>query len=282
MTIDSGSERFDYLGFGLGLRADHYAYICQHLPPVDWFEILSENYFSAGGKPLDYLDKIRSHYPIVMHGVSLSIGSTDPLDQDYLRNLKALAQRVQPQWISDHLCWTGVDGQNSHDLLPLPYTEEAIKHVVERVQRVQDFLGCRILLENVSSYLTYKQSELTEWDFLAAVAEQADCFILLDINNIYVSAFNHQFDPQIYLQAIPVKRVQQFHLAGHSLFDTHIIDSHDQPIIPQVWQLYTQALKRFGKVSTMIERDDNIPAFPALLSELEQAKAIARTARELL
>lgn len=264
-----------YLGFGLGLRAPYYAHILENLPAIDWLEIISENYFATGGRPLYYLDRIREHYPMVMHGVSLSIGGTDPLDQDYLQQLRQLAERIKPAWISDHLCWTGVSGQNMHDLLPLPYTEEALKHVVARVKQVQDFLQQRILLENVSSYLSFKQAQFTEWEFLTAVAEQADCLILLDINNIYVSAKNHHFDPKEYLAAVPAARVQQFHLAGHSDYGSHVIDTHDQQICEQVWELYTAAIKRFGQVSTLIERDDNIPDFPVLFAEMQQARTVA-------
>lgn len=264
-----------YLGFGLGLRRDHYQYILTNRPPVDWFEIISENYFMAGGKPLYYLDQIREHYPMVMHGVSLSIGGSDPLDLDYLTALKKLANRISPVWISDHLCWTGVDGKNTHDLLPIPYTEEALNHVIARVKQVQDFLQRPILLENVSSYLTFTQSELTEWEFLVAVAQAADCFILLDINNIFVNALNHQFDPLCYLQAIPRTYVGQFHLAGHQCRGELRVDTHDQAILPDVWQLYQAAVKRFGRVSTMVERDHNIPDFISLYKEIEQAKCLA-------
>ncbi len=270
-------HKLPYLGFGLGLRPKHYQRILETLPTVDWFEILSENYFVDGGKPLYYLDKIRHHYPMVMHGVSLSIGSTDPLNQSYLQQLKQLSQRIEPMWISDHLCWTGINQLNMHDLLPLPYTEEAIAHVVSRVQQVQDFLGRQILLENVSSYITYQSSELTEWEFLTEIAERADCLILLDINNIYVSSHNHHFNPETYLQALPKSRVQQFHLAGHSYHDDYIIDTHDAEVIEAVWRLYTKALQQFGLVSTMIERDDNIPELTQLLLELNQAKQFAET-----
>jgi uncharacterized protein len=263
------------LGFGLGLRIPHYDAILERHPRVDWFEILSENYLVPGGKPLYYLEQIRARYPVVMHGVSLSIGASDPLDRDYLKALKALAERVEPRWISDHLCWTGAHGKNLHDLLPLPYTEEAIRHVVDRVAQVQDFLGRQILLENVSSYLTYRDSAITEWEFLREIAERADCLILLDINNIYVSSFNHGFDPHAYLDAIPRNRVQQFHLAGHRNLDTHIIDTHDEPVIDPVWKLYEAALHRFGAVSTMIERDDNIPSLDELVAELTHARNIA-------
>jgi len=264
-----------FLGFGLGLRTEHYPYIIEQTPNVDWFEILTENYMVAGGKPLDYLDKIRNDYPIVMHGVSLSIGSTDRLDARYLKNFKQLIQRVQPEWVSDHLCWSGVNGTNSHDLLPLPYNEETIAHVVQRVQQVQDYLGRRILLENLSSYVTYKDSEMSEWEFFNEIARRADCHILLDINNIFVSAHNHQFNPIDYINGIDNDRVMQFHLAGHSYNGDMIIDTHDHAVCDPVWALYESALKRFGAVSTMIERDDNIPPFAQLRKELAIAEDIA-------
>ncbi|MFA5959596.1 MAG: DUF692 domain-containing protein [Tatlockia sp.] len=260
------------LGMGLGLRTEHYQSILESLPAVDWFEILTENYLVDGGGPLYYLDKVRAHYPLVMHGVSLSIGSLDPLNFDYLTKVKQLAKRIEAKWISDHLCWTGVHQRNMHDLLPLPYTEERIQQVVERVQCVQDFYQQQILLENVSSYITYNESEMTEWEFLTEIAQRADCFILLDINNIYVSAFNHGFDPETYLNAIPVNRVQQFHLAGHLQCEDYIIDTHDHPVIQEVWELYAKAVQRFGDVSTLIERDDNIPPLETLQQELAYAK----------
>lgn len=268
------------LGFGLGLRKDHYETILSETPPVDWFEALTENYLVPGGKPLYYLQRIREHYPIVLHGVSLSIGGSDPLDMDYLAQLKALAHRVEPVWISDHLCWTGLHGVNAHDLLPLPYTEQAVEHVAKRVMQVQDYLGRRILLENVSSYLDYHASAMTEWEFLSAVAERADCLILLDINNIHVSAVNHGFDPLDYLDGVPAERVQQHHLAGHTDFGDYIIDTHDADVIDPVWDLYAQAVRRFGQVSCMIERDDNIPPLSDLLVELDQARRIAASARD--
>jgi uncharacterized protein (UPF0276 family) len=264
-----------FLGFGLGLRTEHYPHILEHKPDVDWFEIISENYMVPGGKPLDYLDKIREDYPMVMHGVSLSIGSTDPLSSAYLKDLKKLMQRVQPQWISDHLCWTGVNETNSHDLLPLPYNEDTIHHVVDRIKKVQDYLGQRILLENLSSYVTYKNSEMTEWNFFNEIARRSDCYILLDINNIYVSAHNHKFDPIDYLNGIDIDRVMQFHLAGHSHNGEMIIDTHDHDVCEPVWALYEVALKQFGAVSTMIERDDDIPEFTQLQRELSIAKDIA-------
>jgi uncharacterized protein (UPF0276 family) len=211
----------------------------------------------------------------VMHGVSLSIGSTDPVDGEYLSAVRALSRRIEPAWISDHLCWTGVAGRNLHDLLPLPYNEEALKHVVARVGQVQDALGRQILLENVSSYLTFQESDMSEWEFLSEVAERADCAILLDINNIYVSSINHGFDPELYLHAMPKKRVRQFHLAGHSDEGGHLIDTHDHPIAPPVWDLYARAIELFGEVPTMIERDDNIPPLSELVMELDMAREIA-------
>ncbi len=265
-----------YLGFGLGLRTDHYTDVLEHKPAVDWFEILSENYMVAGGKPLYYLDRIRADYPMVMHGVSMSIGSTDPLDMDYLQRLKLLIERVQPHWVSDHLCWTGINETNSHDLLPLPYNEEAIDHVVERVTWVQEYLGQRILLENLSSYVTFKHSDMTEWEFLNEIARRADCLILLDVNNVFVSAHNHRFDPREYINAIDPERVMQIHLAGHSYHGEMIIDTHDHAVCDPVWELYATALERFGAVSTMIERDDNIPPLDDLQRELSVARDIAR------
>jgi len=265
-----------YLGFGLGLRTDHYHDILSQKPAIDWFEIISEDYMVSGGNPLYFLDRIHEIYPIVMHGVSLSIGTFDPLDKDYLTELKKLADRVNPVWISDHLCWTGNQGVNLHDLLPLPYTEEALQHVVSRIKQVQDFLGRQILIENVSSYISYRHSVMTEWEFLNRVAEESECLLLFDINNIYVSSFNHQFDPMDYINGVPAKRIQQFHLAGHLNLGTHIVDTHDHAIIDPVWELYAKALQKFGPISTMIERDANIPPLADLLTELDQARAIAK------
>ena len=262
-------------GFGLGLRPAHYEAVLGESQRIDWLEIITENYLVPGGKPLHYLDRIRARYPMVMHGVSLSIGSTDPVDRDYLKAVRELARRVEPAWISDHLCWTGVEGRNAHDLLPLPYTEESLVCVAARVGEVQDALGRQILLENVSSYLTYRVSEMSEWEFLSEVARRADCAILLDINNIYVSAVNHAFDPLQYLNAMPKDRVRQFHLAGHSDMGDHLIDTHDHPIAAPVWDLYAEAVAHFGAVPTMIERDDNIPPLGELVAELDQARAIA-------
>lgn len=264
-----------YLGFGLGLRKEHYQAIVDTQPNIDFFEILTENYMIKGGKPLYYLDKIRQDYPMVMHGVSMSLGSVDPINKTYLKELKELIKRVEPKWVSDHLCWTGMDHKNMHDLLPLPYTEEAVTHMADKISQVQDFLGQQILVENLSSYITYKDDSMTEWEFLSAVSEKADCYLLLDINNIYVSSYNHHFDPLDYINGINPKRVWQHHLAGHTNDGNLILDTHDQDIIDPVWDLYAIAAKTFGPVSTMIERDGNIPELAEVLQELDHAKQIA-------
>lgn len=269
---------FPFLGFGVGLRPKHYPEILEVYPAADWFEIISENFMVPGGRPLHVLETIRGHYPIALHGVSLSIGSTDPLNPDYLRQLSGLARRFEPAWVSDHLCWTGVGGHNLHDLLPLPYTDEAIEHVVRRVQRVQDALGRRILLENVSTYLQYRHSTMPEWEFLGGVAERADCGILLDINNIFVSAFNHGFSALDYLDNVPAARVHQFHLAGHSNKGSFLHDTHDHPVASAVWDLYAHAVRRFGRVSTLIEWDDRIPPFAVLQAEAHHAKQVFESA----
>ncbi len=266
------------IGFGLGLRHQHYEEIAQSPGKVSWFEALSENYMVPGGRPLHWLDTIRRDYPIALHGVSLSIGSIDPLDMDYLAGLKALAARVQPLWVSDHLCFTGLRGTNMHDLLPLPYTGEALDHLAERVARVQDYLGRRLVLENVSSYVTYAASEMTEWEFIAELARRADCELLLDVNNVFVSAYNHEFDAMAFLRGMPRERVRQFHLAGHENNGTHIVDTHDHPIVEGVWDLYRQAVRLFPGVPTMIERDDNIPPYAELVAELEVARDVAAKA----
>jgi uncharacterized protein len=265
---------FPFLGFGVGLRRPHYAHILEQRPAMDWFEVISENFMVTGGRPLEVLAAVRDRVPVVLHGVSLSIGTTDPLNRKYLADLRALARRFEPAWISDHLCWTGAAGHNLHDLLPLPYTTEVVRHVSQRIREVQDFLERPILLENVSSYLTFRDSTLSEWEFLRAVTEQADCGILLDINNIFVNAFNHRFSAEQYLDAIPVERVVQFHLAGHSDHGTHLLDTHDQPVREEVWALYQRAVRRFGAVSTLIEWDDNIPEFSVLADTAERARRI--------
>lgn len=275
MTVEKASSALPCLGFGLGLRVEYYESLLEDPGGVEWLEIVSENYMVPGGRPLMWLDRFRERFPLVMHGVSMSIGSIDPLDDGYLARLAALARRVEPVWISDHLCWTGAQGVNLHDLMPLPYTEEALAHVVDRVGRVQDLLGRRILLENVSSYVSFADSQLTEWQFLAAVAERADCLILLDINNVHVSAHNHGFSPLDYLDGIPAARVQQFHLAGHEHGGQLLIDTHDAPVTDAVWNLYMEAVRRYGRVSTMIERDDHMPPLAELMAELEHARHLA-------
>ena len=262
------------LGFGLGLRQPHYTDILETRPDVGWFEIISENYMEAGGQPLSILDRVREDYPIVMHGVSMSIGGSDPLNEDYLQKIKDLIARIEPEWYSDHLCWTGLNGTNMHDLLPLPYTVEAVNHVAERISRVQDFIGRRLTLENVSSYVSYDCSEMSEWEFLAEVTDRADCDILLDVNNVYVSAYNHEFDARAYIDAVPASRVRQIHLAGHDNNGTHIIDTHDHPVCEDVWDLYEYTVGKLGAVPTMIERDANIPPLPELLAELDRARKI--------
>jgi uncharacterized protein (UPF0276 family) len=270
-----GTDKPPFLGFGLGLRPQHYAEILEGSPKVDWFEVISENYMVEGGQPLRMLDRIRERYPVVMHGVSLSIASTSDLDMDYLKRLKALAARVEPKWISDHLCWTGVHGVNLHDLLPIPYTQEALDHVVDRVSQVQDALGRRLTLENVSSYVTFGQSEMSEWEFVTEVATRADCWLLFDVNNVYVSSFNHGFASGDFLNGVPRDRIVQFHVAGHSHEESHIVDTHDHPVCDEVWDLYRDAVAHFGPVSTMIERDDNIPPLAELVEELDHARGIA-------
>lgn len=261
--------------FGLSFHIQHYDAILEKNPPIDWFEVISENYFVPDSLPWYHLAQIRERWPITLHGVSLSIGSTDPLNWDYLHRLKETILRLKPVWVSDHLCWTSVGGQYLHDLLPLPYTEEALKHVVERVRQVQDFLERPILLENLSSYVIYKSSVMTEWDFLSAVADASGCLLLLDINNIYVSAQNHGFDPSAYVNAISPDKVQQFHLAGclpHH--EVCMIDTHDASVSKPVWALYEQAVRRFGAVPTLLERDDAIPPLDDLVSELNHARRI--------
>ncbi len=267
-------------GFGLGLRTEHYRDFVDGAAGVDWLEVLSENYMAPGGKPLHFLDTIRRDWPMVMHGVSMSIGGTDPLDFDYLRELKALAARIEPAWISDHLCWTGIDHRHLHDLLPMPYTEEALRHLVERVSRVQEFLGRRLLLENVSSYIAFAGDEMSEWQFIAELARRADCELLLDVNNVYVSSRNHGFDGRRFIDALPRERVRQVHLAGHDDRGTHCIDTHDHPVCDAVWDLYDYTVRRLGDVPTMIERDDHIPPLDVLVAELDHARRVQRDALE--
>jgi hypothetical protein len=268
------------LGIGIGLRATHFGEILSRRPRLDWFEVLSENYMDTGGRPQWVLDQVAERYPVAMHGVSLSIGSTDPLDFAYLRKLKALARRTGARWVSDHLCWTGVLGRNTHDLLPLPYDEATLRHVAARVRQVQDFLERPLALENPSTYLAFVGSTMSEWEFLARLAETADCALLLDVNNVYVSAFNHGFDAEEYVDAIPAERVVQYHLAGHTNKGTHIVDTHSAPAIDAVWSLYERACRRTGPVSTLFEWDEAIPSFDEVRAEAEKARPLRGAGRE--
>jgi len=261
-----------HLGLGVGLRTVHFDYILQNHPAVDWFEVISENFMDSRGRPRYVLEKIAERYPVVMHGVSLSIGSTDPLNFEYLGKLKALARDIRPLWISDHVCWTGVVGRNSHDLLPMPLTEASLKHVAERIRTVQDFLERPFVLENPSTYVGFTGSTMSEWDFIGRMAEQADCGLLLDVNNVYVSSVNHDFDPEEFIRSVPHERVVQFHLAGHTNCQTHLIDTHDGHVIDPVWKLYRLAHQLTGGVSTLLEWDAKIPAFPVLHAEVLKAR----------
>ncbi|MCB1593207.1 MAG: DUF692 domain-containing protein, partial [Alphaproteobacteria bacterium] len=249
------SPKFERIGFGMGLRPSHYPFIFENKPPLDWFEIISENFMDTGGRPVRKLEQILEDYPVVMHGVSLSIGTVDPLNSDYLQKLKTLASWVNPPWISDHLCWTGIAHKNTHDLLPVPYTEEALKNIVTRIRQVQDFLERPIVLENPSTYLEFTSSTMTEWEFIARMAQESGCGLLLDVNNVYVSCYNHRWDPKTYIDALPLDRVAQIHLAGHTNKGTHIIDTHDDHVIDEVWALYRYAISKAGPVSTMVEWD---------------------------
>ncbi|HEB91174.1 MAG TPA: DUF692 domain-containing protein [Deltaproteobacteria bacterium] len=274
----AGPSDAPFLGVGVGLRTVHYEDVLGRDPSggpgVDWFELLSENYMVPGGRPLRIVDEIRERVPVALHGVSLNIGSTDPLSPGYLDELDRLVRRARPAWISDHLCWTGVGGTNLHDLLPLPYVDDVIDHVAGRVRRVQDRLGRRIALENVSSYMSFTVDSMSEWEFLTTIAEEADCGILLDVNNVFVSAHNHGFDPMKYIDSIPPERVFQIHLAGHSSSGDMLIDTHDHPVTDAVWGLYERAIERIGPVSTLIEWDDRIPTWPRLVEEAEKARDI--------
>lgn len=281
MMMHAQSTDFPELGFGLGLRAPHYAHIFEHWPSVDWFEIISENFMDTQGRPLQDLARIAERYPIVMHGVGMSIGSVDALDANYVRQLKKLSDWVKPQWISDHLCWTGMAHKNTHDLLPMPYTEEALAHIVARIKQVQDMLARPIALENPSTYLEFQTSHILEAEFIARMAEESGCHLLLDINNLYVSCYNHRLDPKAYLDALPLDRVIQIHLSGHRNHGTHIIDTHDDHVIDPVWALYQYAIYKADRlINTMVEWDDQIPPFAALEAELDKAKAAALSARD--
>ncbi|HTQ38502.1 MAG TPA: DUF692 domain-containing protein [Pirellulales bacterium] len=268
------TSRLEYpnLGLGVGLRSAHFSHILEHRPAVDWFEIISENFIDSGGRPRYVLEQIAERYPVVMHGVSLSIGSTDPLNFDYLAKLKRLAREVNARWISDHLCWTGVLGMNTHDLLPLPFNEETLRHVVRRVRTVQDFLERPLVLENPSSYVTFAASSMSEWEFLARVAEQTDCALLLDVNNVYVSSRNHDFDPAEYICKLPHHRIVQMHLAGHTPCRTHLLDTHDNHVVDPVWELYRLAHEKTGGVASLLEWDAKIPPFPVVHAEVLKAR----------
>ena len=268
------------LGFGLGLRTPYYQAILEQRPAVDWFEVVSENHLVEGGKPLYYLEAIGEHYPLVMHGVSLSIGGPHPLDRDYLQRLKRLADRVQPAWISDHLCWSRGSAHQLHDLLPLPFTEESLQHVADRVRQVQEVIERPLVLENVSSYLRSADDQFSEWQFLAALSDLTGCELLLDVNNVYVSARNHGFEPWAFISGLPAQRIRQLHLAGHSDYGSYLIDTHDAPVSDPVWQLYARTLRHLGPVATLLERDDHFPPLQELLDELDRARAVAASALE--
>ncbi|QXI00569.1 DUF692 domain-containing protein [Pseudomonas monsensis] len=263
------------LGYGLGLRSAYYQQILEQAPDVDWFEVISENFMVPGGKALYYLDAIAERYPLVMHGVSLSIGGPHALDRDYLIHLKQLAERVKPAWISDHLCWSRGNAHQLHDLLPLPYTEESLEYIAGRVAQVQDVLQRPLVLENVSSYVRAASDDFTEWEFLAALSRVSGCELLLDVNNVYVSSRNHGFDPWTFIQQLPADKIRQLHLAGHSDYGDYVIDTHDHPVSDPVWALYQRTLQHLGPVATLLERDDHFPPFDELLDELRKARELA-------
>jgi hypothetical protein len=267
------------LGVGIGLRTTHFGELLAGKPALDWFEVLSENYLDTGGRPLYVLDRVAERYPVALHGVSLSIGSTDALDRSYLRKLKALAARTRAHWISDHLCWTGVVGRNTHDLLPLPYDAATLRHVTRRVKQVQEELERPLVLENPSTYLEYARSQMTEWEFLSELCEATGCGLLLDVNNVYVSAYNHGFDPRRYIDGIPADRVVQVHLAGHTNVGTHIIDTHSGRAIAPVWKLYERLVGRTGPVSTLFEWDADVPPLAAVVREAAKARRYLPSAR---
>lgn len=265
---------FPIQGVGIGLRTEHLPHILENRPNVPWFELVTENFLHQGERAVYHLEKIRELYPVTFHGVSLSIGSTDPLNQSYLNDLKKFIDRFEPAWISDHLCWCSANNRYVPDLLPMPYTDEAIQHIINRIKRVQEHLEQRILIENVSSYLTFKQSTMSEWAFIKTIIEEADCYLLLDINNVYVSAINHDFEPLSYLKDLPSHRVKEMHLAGFEKQDGYLLDSHSQPVHDPVWELYEKAQRQFGKIPTLIEWDINIPPFETLMQESAKAQQI--------
>lgn len=263
------------LGLGVGLRSQHLGHVLKTWPVVDWFEVISENFMDSRGYARYALDQIAERYPVVLHGVSLSVGSTDPLDFGYLNRLCRLADATKARWVSDHVCWTGVAGVNTHDLLPVPFTEESLRHMAGRVRVVQDVLGRQFVLENPSSYAAFSGATMPEWEFIARLVAESGCGLLLDVNNVYVSSVNHGFDPQEYLRSLPGDRVVQLHLAGHTDMGTHLIDTHDRPVADPVWDLYRLATARFGLVPALLEWDDHIPPFPDLLAELDKARQYA-------
>jgi uncharacterized protein (UPF0276 family) len=279
MIMKNNISQFPALGFGLGLRSEYYPYIFENTPAVDWFEVISENFMDTEGRPKRNLARIKELYPIVMHGVAMSIGTVDPLNLEYLKKLKTLAEWLNPVWITDHLCWTGIAHKNSHDLLPVPYTEEALKHIVKRIKQVQDYLGRPLALENPSTYLEFKTSHIAESEFIARMAEESGCNLLLDVNNVYVSCYNHRLDAKAYIDALPLDKVIQIHLSGHSNMGTHIIDTHNDHVIDEVWALYKYIVFKAGRTpNTMIEWDDNIPEWEVLYAELSKAKEAAKDA----
>jgi uncharacterized protein (UPF0276 family) len=271
---------FTEYGVGIGLRIPHYQHILSRKPVVDWFEIISENYMIDGGRPLEVLDQILEQYQVVQHGVSMYFGSVDPLNREHLKRLKSLAHRTNTPWLSDHLCWGSVDGRYTHDLMPMPYTWEAVEVTAQKIRQVRDFVEVPVVVENVSSYAEFHASEMTEWEFLNEVVERADCGILLDVNNIYVSSKNHSFDPFTYVNSVPAHRVAQIHIAGHSKFEKYILDTHDHPVLPAVWRLYARAIERCGPTATLLEWDDNIPSFEEVHAEALKATKFLKVAAE--
>lgn len=271
---------FTQYGVGIGLRVPHYNHILTRKPVVDWFEIISENYMVDGGRPMEVLDKILEKYNVVQHGVSMYFGSVDPPNREHLKRLKNLVRRTNTPWLSDHLCWGSVDGRYTHDLLPMPYTWEAVELTAQKIRQVRDVVEVPVVVENVSSYAEFHASEMTEWEFLTEVVERADCGILLDVNNIYVSARNHNFDPFTYLNFVPAERVAQIHIAGHSKFEKYTLDTHDHPVLPAVWKLYARAIERCGPTATLLEWDDRIPSFEDVHHEALKAVRYLRAASD--
>lgn len=284
LPTETGTKQFSQtgssLGLGVGLRTAHFAHILEHQPAVDWFEIISENFMDCGGRPRFVLDQIAERYPIVMHGVSMSIGSTDPLNLEYLRKLKKLAVEVNARWVSDHVCWTGIAAKNTHDLLPIPYNEESLAHICQRIGVVQDILERPLVLENPSTYVTFRDSTMSEWEFIRQMTVETGCQLLLDVNNVYVSSVNHDFSPTEYLDSIPADRVVQFHLAGHTDLGTHCIDTHDGHVVQRVWELFRYAYQIGIRASTLLEWDANIPEFDVLHAEVLKAKEYLRSAQQ--